>query len=442
MQNKDLKKIENQGWKEMQQILDQELPVEKSKKRFAPWFWLTGMAAISVLVAVLFFMNNAPNHQDAKPIVSDKITNVATDSNTKTNKKENFETSTKKEISNEEITTKEVKISNERTAVKKESISNIEIVNPTIITTDIVKPTTILKPTSTNTMDQKVINQYEHFISETMSLTCNEPTVSPVTKTAKHVEQLSINLADLDYDYLKKPPVEPILLKSIKPLKERKLKAQWAMNVGVLSTNQPRIHGGSVGGQVQFPVSKKWALKTGLTYRTFKVDEILVNESTARSLTLNNRDSIAGTGSDPSGNSILLANIGEATYNTQTKKFEFKFTNWYHFLAIPIEAHFQINKSNNLWIGTEASYLLNADQQNSAADLLNWGTQSNDPGFSYTTDFAPSIPRIDLGVSVGYQYQISQKLGVNLSYHHGNLIQQKEWHLNNKFFKLGANYKL
>ncbi len=442
MQNNENKKIENQGWKQMQQILDQELPVQKSKRRIVPWFWLSGVAAIFVLAAAMLFMNHDQNHQDDQSIASDKLIEV-TDSGTKINKEEKFEISAEKEVSNKAIASQKAEVPNELVHEQKKGILNIEIINPTAISTEVIEP--IQNQTSPNSIDQKIINQYEHFKSQNLSITCPSPSVLPTVKKAqiqKDLEKLPLRYTDLVYDSSEKPVMESANLKTIEPLKERKAKAQWAMNIGALSATQPRIHGASTGLEVQFPLSKKWSLKTGLNYRIVNLNKVFVNIDGTKNVT-NTLDDVLGVGLGndtlaPSG--ISSFELDASTYNNRTQNFEFRISDNYHFVSIPVEAHFQL-KSHGIWAGTKTSYLLNADQQNSAADLR-WASQDNDPNLSYNNNSAPAVPRFDIGLTIGYEYNLNQKIGLNLSYHHGNLLQQNNWHLDNRFFKLGANYSL
>lgn len=446
MQNKDFRKIENQGWKQMQQMLEKELPGEKPKRRIVPWFWWSGMAAVVALAAVLFITKYDTSHQVTKIAVDDKVEEITPVPNTKINNKA-FEILKNEEISGKIITVQNEVISEKASIVQEEEISPIEIINSNINTADIIKPILSKKHTTTNNIDKKVYDQYQDFISETSALSCPSPNISSKPKTfeaAENIEKLPTRYADLVSDFSIKPLMKPAVLKTIKPLEESKAKAQWAMNFGVLSTTQPRIHGGAIGVEVQFPLSKKWSLKTGLNYRLVHLEKVFVNASAAEKA-FGLQDDVLGVGFNndtlaPSG--ITSQELDAAAYNSSSQTFEFRISDNYHFVSIPIEAHFQI-KSHGIWVGAETSYLLNADQQNSAANLR-WASQdlNNDPNFSYNNDSAPSVPRTDLGFTVGYEYNFNQKIGLNVSYHHGNILQQNDWHLDNRFFKLGANYKL
>ncbi len=431
MQNKEFKKIENQGWKQMQQILDQELPVEKPKRRIVPWFWLSGVAAIFVAVAVFMNLDFAPSSVDSV---------VANDSNT-SETIENIEveipelsTVSERDISIEkEILNKEVAPS------PKEEIPNTEIINPIKFVPNKVanQPIEIVE----NKIDREVIPEYEAFESEKLAETSNSAPQTNISTTLENLKKLPIGSADLVYQTSKKLNLNTVSLKTIKPIKERKAKAQWAMNVGALSSIHPRIHGASIGAQVQFPVSKKWSLQTGLNYRIVNLQKVFVSRRGAQTSNALDDDFNLGFNLDSTRTSNISANeLNESTYNTRTQNFEFTVADNYHFLAVPIEAHFQIKKPHRVWAGLETSYLLNRDGNSNTADLASAPT-GFDPAFSYDSSSTPSVPRLDLGVSLGYQYQISNKLAANISYHHGNLFQQKQWHLDNRFFKLGANYK-
>ena len=445
MQNKDLKKIENKGWKQMQLMLDQELPVEKSKRRFVPWFWFSSVAAVLVLGAAMFFMNQNTDLQNNKHLAADKVATVPSKSVTKINKEEISETAAEKEFSDTAIASQKEETRNKSALTKKEEVVNIEIINPVTTSKKI-----ILNQNIPNSIDQKIINQYENFMSENLSTTFPQPSVLPTVKTSKtfiNIEELPSKYADLVYNFSKKLTIEPITFKTIKPLKEKKSKEQWAINVGVLSNTQPRLHGGSTGIQVQFPLSKKWSLKTGLSYRFVKLQKIFVSRWAAqRSNDLddqnNNGPGLTNLDSLGFSSTISIEDINRSTYNNQTKNFEYRISDNYHFLSIPLEAHFQIKKSHSFWGGLETSYLLNRDGNSENADMAIVANDTFDPAFSYSSSSIPSVPRFDLGVSVGYEYNINQKIGLNLSYHHGNLLQQKNWHLDNRFFKLGANYNL
>jgi len=425
MQNNNFKKIENQGWKEMQQMLDQEMPTEKPKRRIIPWFWLSGVAVVFAVVAISIGLDFAPTLGD--PVATNDSNTPQIIENTAIETIEivtadQRDISTEKQVANDELVSS-----------AKAEIPNIKIINPIkIVPTKIANATT---QTITNKIDREVIRQYEAFKLENFSETCNPSSPAPyIPTTFANLEKLPIGSADLVYETSPKPEFETISINTIKPIKESKNKAQWVMNAGILSTTQPRFHGGSASLKLEIPISKKWNLQSGLTYRMVKLDEVIVNGNAVQRLRWGSQvgfmdlDSLNST--DPAG-TILATDLNAATYNNQSNNFEFSLADRYHFVAIPIEAHFQIKKSHHVWGGVETSYLLNT-VRNTASD----------PALSFDALSSPSIPRIDLGVSMGYQYQISSNLGMNISYHHGNLVQQNRWHLNNKFFKLGANYRL
>jgi len=432
MSNKEYKKIENKGWKEMQQMLDQEMPAEQPKRRIVPWFWLSGIAVVFAVIAVFVGLDFAPT----------SIESVATNGSNTPQIVENtaIETVEISAVGQNDIST-EKEVSNEKLVPSpKVEIPNIEIINPAkIVRTKITKPTT---QTITNKIDQEVLSKYEAFKLENLSETCNPPSLVPyIPTTFANLEKLPIGNAELVYEKSQKPELNTVSTKTIKPIKESKNKAQWVMNTGILSTTQPRFHGGSASLKVEIPISKKWNLQSGLTYRMVKLEAILANEGVAQgNFVWGTQHNGMGIDSVPGGASAF--DLGEATYNVQTENYEVEFTNRYHFVAIPIEAHFQIKKSHRIWGGVETSYLLNRDQSNDDFDNFNSIRDNSAPALSLDAFSNPPIPRIDLAVSVGYQYQISNKIGASISYHHGNLIQKNRWRLNNKFFKLGANYRL
>ena len=97
-------------------------------------------------------------------------------------------------------------------------------------------------------------------------------------------------------------------------------------------------------------------------------------------------------------------------------------------------------------MGIDLSYLMNREQRFGEADLI-----SIDPSlssnFSDNNALSYAIPneiggvdRFDLGVNLEYRYQFNQKWSANFSYHHGNLFQQNEWRINNRFFRLGSQF--
>ncbi len=119
-------KIMNQGWSQMNDLLDKEMPVQK--KRRIPFFWWWSAASLSVAAILLLFFNT-PNFNNT----NNKNNNNSTAKNAEKEKNEAIDkeinTSLKQIKSNENIFSEEKNVSNQTFLEKKPSLSNKKINN-------------------------------------------------------------------------------------------------------------------------------------------------------------------------------------------------------------------------------------------------------------------------------------------------------------------------
>ncbi len=436
MQNKSHKKIEDQGWKSMQTMLDQEMPVtKKSKRRFLFWYWAGGMAAL--LTGVLFFINfysfEEKTTLDTSIVEKTEITPERIIDEQKSNSKiddhsvgsqinKNDEISSTADLNTEiEITTNQSSFSTQKTT---ESTKNIQ-----------------------PSKSQEVIayNQNEiGSLSKAPILKVENSDLSTKREKIVELQELPSLTSFVDLEKTN-PKFHFFETRKIDPIKKQKSKLQWAFALSALSTTDPRVNGFSSGVAIEIPISNKLSLESGLNYRFVNQKFIELTERASERL-LNLSWGSQHNGNDPLGMdtiSSIVDLIPGAVRNNSNKNYEYSRKATYHYISLPLKLNYSLSKGSTIQAGIEVSYLLNRDQRSRNFDLL-IANDDNDPSFS-SFEFSGAvnqIKRLDMGINVGYRYRISPKWAMNVSYHHGNLLQRNEWRVNNRFFKLGAQYNL
>ena len=437
MQNKSHKKIEDQGWKSMQVMLDKEMPVsEKPKRKFLFWYWMGGMTAV---VAGVLFFTNFYSFEGKTPLDTNIVETTEKEINSATSvDQQEFISMTDDHIVDSKINTKE-----EVASITEENKEIVKTTNQAPFSTqETIRSTENKQPFQKQEVTVFHQNEKLTLVKEPIS-TAIKSNISTEKDRIVVLQELPMLTSLIDFDAAK-PEFQFHETRKIEPVKKQKSKVQWALASNALITTEPRVNGYSSGVAIQIPVSKKLSLETGLNYRFTNQKFIEITESASeRLLDLT-------WGSQHNGNGPLgmdtISSITElvpgAVQNSSNKNYEYTRQGNYHYISLPLNLNYSLSKSSNIQLGIAGSYLLNKDQNSSNFDLA-IAADDNDPSFSYEFSGAVNqVNRLDMGIYVGYRFHINSKWAMNVGYHRGNLLQRNGWRISNRFFKLGAQYNL
>lgn len=434
MQNKQHKKLEDKGWKMMQQVLDQELPTnekEEDNRRGFLWFWMSGAALF--ILAFSWWNWSAETITPQQPIVEtieEKATSKEVPASIQKEAKiESFisETKSQTKIVNQPIS-KNSSTEN-RSVTTKSKTSNH--------TFSSIKPIDSQSVASVVDHSTKVVNDYKQSDKSPIKLAQSSSEITEV------IPFLSTQLSFLEIqnESLNLALPQPNLSKAKKIKRRKNLKGNWQANAAMTSTLGGDINGLKTGVNYELPLSSRWALSTGLNYR-------LSRQNTVR-LAWGNQHNGRGNADAENiiTNPVLQDSLpnGEATINeyyfdANNKALQSTYRESHHFVSMPINAKYQFAKKWNLTFGVEGSYTFKYPNglqviSDDAFDLSSH--QGNDPisGSSF------NLLRWDVAATLGTSYQINKSWSANLAYHHGNLLQMNNWQPNNQYLQLGMGYR-
>ena len=442
MQNRQHKKLEDKGWKMMQQMLDQELPAAKEKeenRRGFLWFWMGG--AVVLISAFLWWNLASETITPQQPIVEqieEKIASKEVPSAIQEeveNEAKIIETSSKANASNPSISkpvATESKPKTTKTIFESNPITQ-NIVTSKLIDNQVVTPT--------NDHSTKVVKERD--FKGQASTIASEITPKSIESLPLLGTQLSFLKMEDQLLNWTLPQPHPELISGAKKIKRTKnLKGSWLVNASMTSTLGGDINGLKTGVNYELPLSSKWALSTGLNYRLSRQNTVRLswgNQHIGRP----DQDLENSVGVTTVQDTTLPAGVissNEYYYDANKEALQSTYRENYHFVSIPISANYRFAKKWNLNFGIESSYLFNypaALNQFDNRALDSSFSQGNDPLFS--TSF--SLLKIDLAANLGTSFQINESWSANLNYHHGNLLQMNNWQPNNQYLQLGMGYR-
>lgn len=245
------------GWSEMLKTLDQEMPVEKKKRR--GFFWLLPLLLIGGIASVwaIYFMDknsksglvsneqittySTPDIKNEEEVKNEKeLSGIPT----KANSKENTVIQTSSNIID----------TNGRYPLNEQNLSNstVKTLKPIVLEED--------RQEETEVISNELIPVNNRIIEELI-------TIDPVNITLKLRTLERMNIVDPKFYFEGKEIVEPV----DKSFKE---KLEFGVFAGVVSDfSQITKIGGTTGFTVDFPFSNKFGLRTGLGYTQLRKEQ-------------------------------------------------------------------------------------------------------------------------------------------------------------------------
>lgn len=445
MQDKDLhtdKNFTDRAWKEMQFLLDKEMPVEEKNKKRPVLFWLSGISGIAALLAGIYFFSLSENTIDnsigknetwatvgdamdneSSPMQKDKniLVNKTDENNSTLKSADDKSTNYNKINSRKTIEKSNSEIEHQQAIAIKKSIlnSNKKLglisktnnqINP-ITTTDISKSATELPQN----------NIAENRPKKTIIL---ETTIPPIhLNSINKIEQLTLQ-------EIKRPnKINPISLKGTK-LKNNHENTLFASNLFMVGS---RSHGLSVGYLRNIKtINNNWNVNAGISYKylaqpiEYTLTEASIDTSGLGSNEFKN-DFLIEVGYGNTTTSRLLDNNGDPSENSNGSS-DIPFNKLkMHYLTIPVNIQY---RKNRFWLsgGIQASLLLvakNSSLTGGIAKEIGLTSDSSEANFYNTINAGrtnPSIPDLsnfDFSTTLGIGYSLTKNLDMHFSYLHG-----------------------
>lgn len=412
----------DKAWLEMRELLDQEMPVEKKKRR--GFFWLFMLIGIGVAGAIWAFL---PKNATA-PIANQEQGIISINkSGALKNKNENivlFENSKPKV--NDEITT----ITNSK---KTNTINN----NSDIISKNLQEANDSKGKQYIYKNDKRIDfapNPVNDFL-KTIPVDDSELNSNPIENSKKTESKKPLIASKIDFtsihslqSLLDLNPTEALLLEEkmkeftfesvVEELAPPKREKEFGVFVGTLldfsNTSTLGIFGGAY---IHFPLGKKLGIRTGLGYSFLpKSDEY----------------NFQGTQSANVIDELTNNSSAAATLEVQSSTiFELQRM---EYLDLPILLTYQPNRKLQFQLGANGSYLINdgVDAISNGLDLISDPGQvvsgSSNYGFSSVDLSSVSLrqyaeeeiwKRYDVSSVIGVAFQPTQKWNIELQYHRG-----------------------
>ncbi len=459
MENKFDKNLEDLGWSEMQKILDRELPLESKKKRRALLFWLFFAGVLTTFgIAFLFFNSKNKNQElivennkkesNFKSNYDDNSINLIQEKKLiKTNKKELIlnnnspQLMAKKELNNanknELIKENNRLILNENTSqlmAKNDSIQTNKLVDNTVVlnthlNTEINKEFLNITAQTTENATAKLNEAPPQYFGENSDFLKSENRQNIEAIPSHTVDYQLVNT--YDSAYLSKA-IQSLFWVScpIRSSVSNPKRTHFGITTGAHTEGVQKIDGGQIGLVLNRELNRKWAISIGLNYRktNVNVDSLLGNNSGLSYVTF--PTSTNPKYSSNSTKKILLNNLNYA--------------------ELPINLTYNFNKKISFSAGIKAAYLLSSNIGVSADSTVYFLTENlnkinaySDPSYDKTARInALGLQNFDVAIMGGINYQITPKIQLNLTYHHGfkNVINRANWAAYNRFLGLNVVY--
>lgn len=413
-QANDLQFMES-AWKNMAEILDQEMPVEKEERRIG---WLS-IAAILVMgfVGGITVMWGLQKHHST-PMAANRTINTTSEHdlvNTQSQKEESPILSPNNTTAyNSNPTLDKITITADLENTRNTSVA-ANIQKEQIIPKNLIQGTSLLtqKELSQNSVDQQISILPP---SNLIELLPSEETIAAVEVSAVIFDKVKVDnatpLAEL-------PTLGLTVLPSLNagftidndldlPKNKKWRTGVYAGAIVAGKTN----NGLEVGMRVERKLGRKWAIETGLGFRATQLALLSENED-AESLGLDNNDYQSITTSDPDSiaRSISASQEIANRINADAPNYQ---------LTIPLSLVYRPTGKLRLALGMSWAYRLNKLKDISSLDL------NFDPAFEFLADgdingdknsFKERLDDFRLNFGVGYY--LNPRTGIELTYSKG-----------------------
>lgn len=325
MQDKNLhidKSFTDKAWKEMQSMLDQEMPVAKKKRRFLIWWYTGGLALAASLFGIWLSASSPKETQVQESILS------ATQSPSISDQEASFV-----------LTEKETDLNESNQTLLN---STPQINTPQPIQNSKVKP---FQSNSTPSIElENAASEEFAKISETLPIAVEEETIAKRIPTPN---TLAINDLNTFANPISANPIVPID-------KINKNSIQLITEVSANFTSKSSAGGLGASMLIKIPIKKsKFSVETGLGYS-------YLSQSLAYSVELSQNDNSTETVEAITdiayGNSNILKNTTSFEYNSislPTERLNL------HYLQLPVSISYRL-KRFRFHTGLQASLLLTA----------------------------------------------------------------------------------
>ncbi|GLR20093.1 hypothetical protein [Portibacter lacus] len=441
--HKDLSEI---GWKSMEALLDKEMPVRDNRRRALIFFLLFGMVASTL---GYFTLNNLILENDVKT----KIEDVALD--------ENLES----KVNKEKITT-ELLVNNtiqETSVLPKTARSESEAVNITPVKNlsgDHSLPSLLQKGDgqnsheSTNFSDDDInkATSIEEIKLKSYSNLEHDTSIKDSGNQTEKVEAIikkpSINLLDglssqdlkmfLIEDRISESP-EIVEIMNPNPIFFR-------FYAGYAFPLASDVKGPEFGFNAGKVLGRRWELQTGIHFLLSNKNYSFLSNYRTEEF-----DVSFGAPTEVTDEFVGYNTVEELGKNKISEKYyslvSQKLTKLY-FLNIPLQINYKITQKHHVGLGVQYSYLIKGynDEINLAEIVTSLSNSNSFLGVSTLND-NNLLTKHNFAFRGQYRYEITNKLGVNLTTNYGlNKILKTEAKLDSKnrlsYINVGVAYKL
>lgn len=381
------------SWQEMSTLLDQEMPVQKRKKRFI-WLFFFGIGVLNLLGLTYFTKNNeakldAFTIQEASKIATNKITKNSNSHSSINVKKDAIkQVPTKSPDDIDAISTISTVTKNRSTAAK---IPTAVEVSATEINSDEAKI-----PVQITTKPNVFVNKKE------IKSASRWQTTTPL------IAKLPVNTLKYNNDF--------VLDLTIPVLKKQQPKWRFGLYAGALT---PKIGSFRAGLFTNIDLNKKWSVHFGIGYAkrtptSSTNNNIELTNPTTEIFQEDNMDTTAGTTAFPSSNTTMSNGMELITNSGIT------YTN-FHYFEIPLLIQYHIRSKLSFEIGGNFSYLYGYNFKYNNASFFSKNGDFVAAINNRTTDLSlinsSTIPTINLNFKGGVSYQLTKKINAYTNYH-------------------------
>ncbi len=380
------------SWREMSNLLEQEMPVKKRKKRIL-WICFLGLGLLG-LIGLTYFTEHQPTKLKSLPIQQEaKIvtTKIAQNSNS-------HSSITPKKVPKKQTPTKSSDDTRVISTIKKTTKIRPTVKTPSTVGAgvseqDISKEPSIIQKTE---IKNQLLNKSKVNISKSL---ITEPAL---------ISGLTLPLLICENNQ-KQTFIIPIP-------KKNQQKWRFGLYAGALT---PKLGSFRTGFHANFALNKKWAIHFGLGYAKRISTSALNdgNDGLNNSVAEADMSTTAGAPA-PSGTGTGFSNEMEAMTNSSITYGDF------HYFEAPILLQYTIRPKFAIKIGGNFSYLYGYSYQQNNISFFTKDASIKPSPDNRTANLslanAATIRNINLSFIGGANYQITSRLNTYVNYHFSN----------------------
>ncbi|WP_235295911.1 outer membrane beta-barrel protein [Portibacter marinus] len=435
MQDKNYKRLAKQGWKDMETLLDSEMPV-KRRRYMVPLLLLLGIIGLGGW----WLMNLEHSAKRSEEIAIDHSQIESTE-----NKSDRLDQGIKEPLKKEFNDTEAFLAKNKNEHVLKQKASvknkNKELVSNNVSSAPINTKLNDQLLAEKRTDEKKInkegsLGNMDVVGDETLSnLDQNESNSKEFSKTevAKHVSaideekigservRLPIMVTLLDKPALSRVndsrENDAINIHLIPEKYKYKPDTDVILEAGALFSSFNTNRGVYAGMGIEYYLGRRWSLQTGVKYIRFSSKGILRNIGLANNFELFNEQT--DPASDPGGFVPEIENDMDTKVSGEVFKAVNQSINRISMLSVPLVVNYKLTRKQSLGLGASYHYTLGAQSDEGSLRDGNRGLESSLGSFQYNEAVIFTMNRHLFSFQTKYRYELMKNLGLNAGFNLG-----------------------